>query len=106
MVSGRDIDDLLRFLKSDAAPFFGIESIHGKSAKVAFGVADIRDGELKITRTAVSEHVAQQGEGAFLWSNNRAAKVSSRCRLFRHGGIRNQCGSAHSTRAHSSRRAA
>jgi len=53
-----NIDDITGFLKGDAAALFRVEAVDGKAAKIAFGVANIGDGELQIARTAMSEDVA------------------------------------------------
>ena len=40
--------------------WLGIEAVHGESAKIAFGVADVGDGELQIARAAVRKNFAGQ----------------------------------------------
>jgi hypothetical protein len=71
MVSRCDIDDIPRLLQSNAAALFGVEPIHGKAAKVAFGIADVGDGELKITRPAVIEHFANKLKQPFFGTSHR-----------------------------------
>jgi hypothetical protein len=55
-----DIDDITSFLEGDAAALLGIEAVDGKAAKIAFRVADVGNGELKIAGTAMIEHVTKE----------------------------------------------
>ena len=98
----RDVDDILRFLEGDAAAGFGIEFGARKTAEIAIGVADVRDGELQVARTAVVEDFAHQFEQAFLRADDGLGKIDScrtcgrrSCRLgtigWRTGGI-SRCG--------------
>jgi len=59
VVFNADIDDVAGFLEGDAAPLFGVKAVDGKAAKVAFGVADVGDGELEIAGAAVIENLAE-----------------------------------------------
>src|SRR5581483_2336558 len=59
-----DVDNILRFLEGDAAALFGIEPVHRETAKIAFGVANVGDGELKVAGAAVVEHFTEQFPGA------------------------------------------
>ena len=54
-----------RLLQGDAAALAGIEAVHGKSAEIAFGVADIGDGKLQIARPAVLQNLRRQAAGRF-----------------------------------------
>jgi len=55
-----DIDDIAGFLKGHTAALFRVEAVDRKAAKIAFGVANIGDGELQIARTTMIEHVAEK----------------------------------------------
>jgi len=60
VISHRDVDRVVGLLQSYAAPLFRIKLVHGKTAEVAFRVADIGDGELKITRPAVLQDFLEE----------------------------------------------
>jgi hypothetical protein len=55
-----NVDDITSFLQGDAAALFRVETVDSKAAKIAFGVADIGDGELQIARAAMIEDVADK----------------------------------------------
>src|SRR5262249_39828676 len=71
------------FLECDAPALLRIKPVHGKPAKIAFGIAYIGDGELKITGPAMVEHFAEKFPGAFSLSDNRAR---TSIRLLRNAG--------------------
>ena len=52
-----DVDDITGFLKGDATALLGIEAVHRKAAKIAFGVADVGDSKLEIAGAAMIQHV-------------------------------------------------
>ena len=56
VVFNADIDDLTGLLQCYALALLRIEFIGGETAEIAFGVADVRNGELEITRPPVVEH--------------------------------------------------
>ena len=68
------------FLQRDAAALFGIESIDRKPAKIAFGVADVRDRELQITGAAMAENLPKKLEHARPGSGDRRQGLLLRSR--------------------------
>ena len=78
VVFHRDVNDVARFLQRDASTLLRIEPVHGKSAEVAFGVADVRDGKLQITRPAVVEHFADELERAFPGTHDWPGRIFDR----------------------------
>src|SRR5262249_44104299 len=70
-----DVDDILRFLQGDAAAGFGIKFRTGKTAEIAIGIADVRDGELQVAGAAVVEDFAEEFEKAFFGPDNRLGEV-------------------------------
>jgi hypothetical protein len=70
-----DVDDVLRFLERDATAHLGIETIDREAAEIAFGVADVGDGELQIARTTMRKDFAKKFERTFLRLNHRARKI-------------------------------
>ncbi len=92
VVPHRDVDDVLRLLERDAAPLLGIKLIHGEPAEVALGVADIRDGELKIARPAMLKHFLEELPPALFRTREGCEKsLHGRSRL----GIRSWSESVH-----------
>jgi len=95
VVFDADIDDVFGFLEGDAAALLGIEAIDSEAAKVAFGVADIGDGELEVAGAAVVEDVFDELKGAGFWARNGTGKGffdPGRCGW---GGGSTQCGRIH-----------
>ena len=74
-----DINDLARFLQRHAAPRLGIKLRARKTAETAVGIADVRDGELQITRPAVIENFLEKFERAFFGADDGLGKIW-RCR--------------------------
>jgi hypothetical protein len=97
MISARDIDHVARFPQSHAATFSRIKLVDGESAEIAFRIADIRDGELEITRPAVPQHVPQECERTFFSRKDRRRGWNCGSGRFRRRPI-DQC-IAHSKRA-------
>jgi len=58
----RDIHGLLRFVERDAAAGLGIKFRACKSAEVAIGVANVRDGKLQVAGAAVIQNFADEFE--------------------------------------------
>src|SRR5436190_16564596 len=65
VISNTDINHILGFLEGDTAAHFRIEAVHGETAKIAFGVANIGNSELKIAWAAMVEHFANELEDPF-----------------------------------------
>ena len=57
MILDTNIQHVPRLFQRDAAPLAGIEPVHGETAEIAFGVADVGDGKLQIARPAVGENL-------------------------------------------------
>ena len=70
-----------------------IEFVRGESAKIAFGVADVRDGKLQIAGAAVVQDLAQELKRAFFGPRYRLGKVArGRRRIGFRFGRRRDCG--------------
>jgi hypothetical protein len=76
MILYGDIDHIARFLQGHAPALFWIEPVHGKSAEVALGVADVGDGELQVTRPAMAQYVFEELENALFGANHWTRKIS------------------------------
>jgi hypothetical protein len=72
-----DVDNVTGFLEGDTAALPGVETVDGKAAKIAFGVANVGYGELQVAGTAMIEHVADEPGPA----NSREDNVSGRFQL-------------------------
>src|SRR5258708_736851 len=75
VVLRRDGNDILRLLERYATALLGIETVHSESAEIAFRVANIGDGELQVTRSAVVKHFPQQLPRAVAGLRTRCAYV-------------------------------
>ena len=92
----RDVDDIPGFPERHAAALLRIEPVHRESAEVALRIADIRDGELEITRTAVLEHLTDQFENTFLRPGDGSGEIRRRPGRFRSRRVGSQGGDTHS----------
>ena len=75
MILDADIDHILCFLQGDAAALFGVESIDGEAAEIAFGIADVRDGKLEVTGPAVVKDLANQARDALAGPDDGRGKI-------------------------------
>src|SRR2546426_11663401 len=62
VVFDTDVDDVPCFLQGHASALLGIEPVDRKTAKVAFCVANVGNGELQIARPAMIQYVPKQFE--------------------------------------------
>jgi hypothetical protein len=74
VVVDANINDIAGLIQGDAAAPAGIKLVAGEPAKIALGVADIGDGELKEARSAVVEDFAEQFENRLLFFHDGAAR--------------------------------
>ena len=96
MIFQRDVDDIPGFHERHTAALLRIEPVHRESAEVALRIADIRDGELEITRTAVLEHLTDQFENTFLRPGDGSGEIRGRLGRFRSRRVGSQGGDTHS----------
>jgi hypothetical protein len=60
LVFSGDIDDVSCFLQRHTPPLLRIEPVNREPAEIAFRVANVRDGELQISWTAIRQHFPHQ----------------------------------------------
>jgi len=80
-----DVNNLLRLVERHAAACFRIELGSRKPAKVAIGIANVRDGKLQIAGATVIQNFADEFERSLFWPRDGLRKVNfGRRNFFRH----------------------
>ena len=75
-----EVNDPLRLVQRDAFPRLRIKFRARESAESAVGIANVCDGKLQITRTAVIQNLANEFERSLFGSHDRLGKINSRRR--------------------------
>ena len=60
MIPLRDVDDIERFLQRDRPALLWVKLGTGKTTEPTVRVAQVRDGKLEITRSAMIQHIPKQ----------------------------------------------
>ena len=92
VVFDADVDHVPRLFQGDAAALARVESVHGESAKIALGVADIGDGKLQIAGAAMRQDFAGEPPESFasVWGPGHGT-VLERPALFQPRYFLEQC---------------
>lgn len=78
MILERDVNHALRLVQRHAAARLGIKLAAGEPAETAIRIANVRDGKLQVTRSAVVQDILDELELAGLGANHRLGKIRGR----------------------------